>query len=205
VLNQGCTAHYLAHDAHPIREGDRVLIHAAAGGVGSNLVQMAKRLGAYVYATVSTEEKLKFARALGADEVFVTSADDFEEKVRRATDGRGVDAVFDAIGGDTFMKSMRSLARKGHLVTYGKTAGAPPPIEWPPQVLGSLYLSYHTGQDYSHRGEQAQQRASTVFRWVLEGSLRVNVYAEYALNDAASAHRALESRKTTGKLLLFTA
>jgi NADPH2:quinone reductase len=165
---------------------------------------MAKRLGAYVYATVSTEEKSKFARAIGADEVFVTSADDFEEKVRRATDGKGVDAVFDAIGGDTFMKSMRSLARKGHLVTYGKTAGQPPPLEWPPQGHGSLYLSYHTGQDYSHRGEQAQQRASTVFRWVLEGSLKVHVYQEYALNDAVSAHRALESRKTMGKLLLLT-
>ena len=202
VLNQGQTAHYLVHDAHPIKAGERVLIHAAAGGVGSNLVQMAKRLGAYVYATVSTEAKAAFARDLGADEVILYTEVDFEEEIKKRTAGRGLDAVFDAIGGDTLIKSLRCLARKGHLVTYGQSAGRPPPLEWPLRGLGSYYMSNHTGADYS-RGEEGRRRAYELFRWAREGELKVHIHKEYPLADAAQAHRDIQGRSTVGKLLLI--
>ncbi len=202
-LNQGQTAHYLTHDAHAVRPGERVLVHAAAGGVGNNLVQMAKRLGATVYATVSSEDKADFVRELGADEVCLYTRADFETEVMRWTGGNGVEAVFDAIGGDVFPKSMRCLARKGHLVSYGQSAGPPPPIDWPQRGLGSFYLSYHTGSDYYHPGEEAIGRAHEVFRWVREGELKVHIHKQYALSDAAEAHRDIESRTTMGKLLLI--
>ncbi len=203
VLNQGRTAHYLTHDAHPLALGERVLIHAAAGGVGSNLVQMAKHRGAYVYATVSTQEKADFVHGLGADEVILYTKVDFEEELKRLTVGEGVDVIFDALGGDFLLKSLRCLKRKGHLVTYGQTAGAPPPLEWPQRELGSIYLSYHTGPDYVHPGEEAERRDSEIFRWVQEGELKVHVYREHALEDASDAHREIESRGTIGKILLI--
>ncbi len=203
VLNQGRTAHYLTHDAHPVAAGERVLIHAAAGGVGSNLVQMAKRRGAYVYATVSSLAKARFATELGADEVINYNEVDFEEEIKRRTTGEGVDVIFDANGGDFLAKGLRCLARKGHLVTYGQTAGPPPPLEWPQRGLGSLYLSYHTGPDYVHPGEEADRRDADIFRWLREGELRVHVHREYRLEDAASAHREVESRQTIGKVLLI--
>jgi NADPH2:quinone reductase len=203
VLNQGRTAHYLTHDAHPLSPGERVLIHAAAGGVGSNLVQMAKRRGAYVYATVSTAEKADFVLGLGADEVILYSEVDFEEEIKRRTSGEGVQVIFDALGGEVLLKSLRCLARKGHLVTYGQTSGPPPPLDWPQRGLGSIYLSYHTGPDYVHPGEEADRRDGEIFAWVREGGLKVHIHGEYALHDAAGAHRDIESRTTTGKLLLI--
>jgi NADPH2:quinone reductase len=203
VLNQGRTAHYLTHDAHPIGADESVLVHAAAGGVGSNLVQMAKRRGAYVYATVSNEEKATFASQLGADEVINYGELDFEEEIRRRTSGTGVNVIFDANGGDFLAKSLRCLARKGHLVTYGQSSGPAPPLEWPQRGLGSLYLSYHTGPDYVHPGEEADRRDADIFRWLREGELRVHVHGEYRLEDAASAHRQVESRQTIGKVLLI--
>lgn len=204
VLNQGQTAHYLTHDAHPIKPGERVLIHAAAGGVGSNLVQMAKRMGALVFATVSSDDKADFARDLGADEVCLYTRVDFEPEVMRWTDGKGVDAVFDAIGGEVLPKSLSCLARRGHAVCYGQSAGPPsPPIPWPRRDLSSYYISNHHAIDYNQPGEQAIGRAHEVFRWVREGELKVHVHKEYALADAASAHRDIESRGTIGKLLLI--
>ncbi len=203
VLHQAQTAHYLAHEAHAIKQGERVLIHAGAGGVGSNLVQMAKRLGASVFATVSTEEKADFVRDLGADEVCLYTQTDFEQEIKRWTDGKGVDAVFDSIGGDVLPKSQRCLARKGHLVCYGQSAGPPPPLQLIQRGIGSYYMSYHTGADYSEPGPELIARAHEIFRWVREGELKVHVHKEYALSDAAQAHRDIESRSTIGKLLLI--
>lgn len=202
VLNQGRTAHYLTRDARPIESGERVLIHAAAGGVGSLLVQMAKSAGAYVYATVSTPEKGDFVRRLGADEVILYTKVDFEEEVKSRTSGEGVQVVFDALGGDYVVKNLRCLARKGHLVTYGQTTGRPPPLEWPQRGLGSLYLSYHTGADYTHPGE-GQSRANDLFRSLQAGELRLHIHREFQLADAAQAHREIENRATIGKLLLI--
>lgn len=203
ALNQGRTAQYLTQEAHPLREGEQVLIHAAAGGVGSNLVQMAKRMGAYVYATVSTEEKAGFARDLGADEVILYTETDFEEEIKRRTSGQGVDVVFDATGGDVLLKGLRCLVRKGHLVSYGQTAGPPPPLEWPLRGLGSLYLSYHTGPDYVLPGEDSVRRANEIFAWIREGTLKVHIHREFALADAPEAHREIEGRRNLGKILLL--
>lgn len=204
VLNQGQTAHYLCHDARPLKEGESVLIHAGAGGVGSNLVQMAKMLGAYVYTTVSTEEKAEFVRDLGADEVILYTQVDFEEEIKKRTNGEGVNVVFDSIGGDNLMKSLRSVARKGHVLTYGQSSGsAPPPLQWPIRGTGSIYLSNHTGADYNKPGEENIGRAHEIFRWVREGQLKVHIHEEYALADAAKAHHDIESRGTIGKLLLI--
>jgi NADPH2:quinone reductase len=203
VLNQGRTAHYLTLDAHPLRQGERVLVHAAAGGVGSNLVQMAKRAGAYVYATVSTADKADFVKGLGADETILYTEADFEEEVRQRTSGAGVDVVFDALGGEYLLKSLRCLAPKGHLVTYGQTAGHPPPLDWPQRGLGSVYLSYHTGVDYTHPDGEAVRRAEDLFRWMREGDLRVHVHKEFPMSEATHAHRELEDRQTIGKLLLL--
>ena len=202
VLNQGRTAHYLTHDAHAVAAGERVLIHAAAGGVGSLLVQLAKRRGAYVYGTTSTAAKADFVKSLGADEVILYTQTDFEEAIKERTSGEGVEVIFDAIGGEVTPKSLRCLARKGHLVTYGQTAGPPPPIEWPQRGLGSIYLSYHTAPDYNHPGEEAQGRAAAIFDWLREGSLRVHIDKELPLADAAEAHRLIESRENLGKILL---
>ena len=182
VLNQGRTAHYLTHDAHPLGPGERVLIHAAAGGVGSNLVQMAKHMGAYVYATVSTAEKADFARDLGADEVILYSEVDFEDEIKRRTSGEGLDVVFDALGGEFLLKSLRCLKRKGHLVTYGQTAGPPPPLEWPQRNLGSIYLSYHTGPDYVHPGVEANRRDAEILGHLLR-------HASPRLTGRAHFHR----------------
>lgn len=203
VLNQGRTAHYLTRDARPIREGERVLVHAAAGGVGSLLLQMAKNAGAYVFATVSTPAKADFVRQLGADEVILYTQTDFEEEIKSRTSGEGVQVVFDALGGDYLLKNLRTVARKGHVVMYGQTAGRPPPLEWPQRGLGSVYLSYHTGADYTSPDGEGRARAEDLFRWLREGELRVHVHNEFALADAAEAHRELESRETIGKLLLI--
>lgn len=203
VLNQGRTAQYLVQDARPIVEGDRVLIHAGAGGVGSNLVQMAKRMGAYVYATVSSARKAEFARGLGADEVILYTETDFEKEIKERTDGRGVDVVFDAIGGDVLEKSLRCLVRRGHLVCYGQTGGQPAHLEWPQRGLGSIYLSYHTGPDYVRSDGTGAARAAQLFEWVEKGQLKVHIHREFRLEDAASAHREMENRDSIGKILLI--
>jgi NADPH:quinone reductase len=204
VLNQGLTAYYLCHDAYPVKAGDRVLVHAGAGGVGSNLVQMTKQLGAFVYATVSSEDKADFVRGLGADKVIVYTRTDFADEVRKDTDGKGVNAIFDAIGGEVLPKGLTCLARRGHLLTYGQSAGPSPAFDWPPRgVTASFYLSNHQGADYSRPGEQTTRRAHEIFGWAKAGSLKVHIHKAYALADAVQAHRDLGSRATTGKLLLI--
>ena len=202
VLNQGRTAHYLTHDAHPVEPGERVLVHAGAGGVGSNLVQMSKQLGAYVYTTVSTPAKAGFVRGLGADEVIIYTDVDFETEVQRRTEGRGVDVIFDAIGGEVLEKSLRCLARRGHLVCYGQTGGRPARLDWPQRGLGSVYLSYHTGPDYVRSDGTGAERAAQLFEWVENGRLKVHIHKTLPLLDAASAHREIEGRENIGKIIL---
>ncbi len=203
VLNQGRTAQYLTQDARPIEAGEQVLIHAGAGGVGSNLIQMAKHRGAYVYTTVSTPEKAEFVRSLGADEVIYYTDTDFEMEIKQRTDGKGVNVVFDAIGGETAMKSLRCLARRGHLVCYGQTGGEPAHLDWPQRGLGSIYLSYHTGPDYVLSDGSGAERAQQLFDWVSRGELKVHIHKEFPLEDAAGAHRELEGRGSIGKILLI--
>jgi NADPH2:quinone reductase len=203
VLNQGQTAHYLLHDARKTERGDRVLVHAAAGGVGSNLVQMAKMLGAHVYATVSSDEKAAFVQSLGADKVIIYTRTDFEEEIRKDTAAKGINAVFDAVGGDVRWKSLRCLAPRGHLLTYGQSAGAAPPLEWPPRGMSSVYVSNHGGADYVRPGAGLVGRAREIFGWVASGKLKVHIHKEYRLADAATAQRDIGSRKTIGKLLLI--
>jgi NADPH2:quinone reductase len=205
VMNQGQTAYYLVHEAYPVQPGDKVLIHAGAGGVGMHLIQMAKMRGAYVYTTVSTDEKADFARDLGADEVIMYTREDFVDAIKQRTGGKGVAAVYDAIGGDNVLRSIKCLQAKGHCVTYGQSSGGPTKMEWPERSPGgprSYYLSIHTGADYS-RGEENIRTAHEIFRWVREGALKVHIHAEYPLAEAAKAHEAIESRGTIGKLLLI--
>ncbi len=202
-LQQGRTAHYLAHDAYPIQPGDRVLIHAGAGGVGMMLVQMAKNRGAYVFTTVSNDEKAQFAREIGADEVIDYTRDDFAAAVLKATDGDGVQAVYDHVGKTTFEGSLACVGRKGHLLMYGQTSGPPPPVDFGAlRSKGSFYVSTHSGADYRRTTEELIARAHDVFRWIREGDLRVRIHKEYPLADAWQAHRDIESRGTIGKLLL---
>ncbi|HEY0592926.1 MAG TPA: quinone oxidoreductase [Thermoanaerobaculia bacterium] len=204
AMLQGMTAHYLAHATYPIRRGDTVLIHAAAGGVGLLLVQMAKRLGATVFGTVSTEEKAELARDAGADEVILYTKTSFREEVRRLTDGKGVNVVYDSVGKTTFDDSLKSLQRQGMMVLFGASSGPVPPLD--PMELyhnGSLFLTRPTLHDYVHDRSTLLDRAGDVLGWVADGSLRLRIERTYPLADAAEAHRDLEGRKTTGKLLLI--
>ncbi|HUP65489.1 MAG TPA: quinone oxidoreductase, partial [Thermoanaerobaculia bacterium] len=205
AMLQGMTAHYLAHSTYPIRRGDCVLIHAAAGGVGLLLVQMAKRLGGRVFGTVSTEEKAELAREAGADEVILYTRDNFREEVLRLTDGEGVQAVYDSVGKVTFHDSLDSLRRLGTMVLFGASSGAVDPID--PMILnqkGSLYLTRPALHHYIHDRAELLDRAADVFGWIADGSLKLRIERTYALEDAADAHRDLEGRRTTGKLLLIT-
>ena len=204
VLMQGRTAHYLALDACPIHAGDKVLIHAGAGGVGSLLIQIAKRRGAYVFTTVSSAEKARFAADLGADYVINYVEQDFEAVIGEATGGEGVQAVYDAVGKTTFEGSFRSLARKGHLVMYGQGSGPPPPLDFERmRARGSFHVSSHAGADYRQTREELFGRTDDLFRWLREGELRLHISKEYPLSAAAQAHHDIESRGTIGKLLLI--
>lgn len=203
VLLQGMTAHYLACSTYPLSPGDACLVHAAAGGVGLLLVQVAKRRGARVFATVSTEEKARLARAAGADEVILYSRDDFREAVRAGTAGRGVQVVYDSVGRDTFERSLDSLAPRGMLVLYGQSSGVVPPFD--PALLarkGSLFLTRPTLFQYVAERPELEARAGDVFAWLRDGSLKLRIDRELPLFAAADAHRALEARATTGKVLL---
>jgi NADPH2:quinone reductase len=200
---QGMTAHYLCHDTFPLRPGHVALIHAAAGGVGLLLVQLAKRAGARVFGTVSTPEKAKLARSVGADEIIFYHEQDVEAEVRRLTDGRGADVVYDSVGQATVDKSLRSLATRGYLVLFGQSSGMVAPID--PQRLsvgGSLFLTRPTLAHYTQTRQELMARADVLFRAVLDKSLRVHVNATFPLADARAAHEALEGRATTGKILL---
>jgi NADPH2:quinone reductase len=204
VLLQGMTAHYLTHSTYPLKKGETCLVHAAAGGVGLLLCQIAKRLGARVIGTVSTEEKAKLAREAGADEVILYTKVDFEAEVKRLTDGKGLEVVYESVGKDTFDKSLNCLARRGYLVLFGQSSGPVPPFD--PQILnakGSLFLTRPTLVHYVAAREELLQRAGEILSWVASGELKVRIGGTYPLADAAQAHRDLQGRKTTGKLLLI--
>jgi NADPH:quinone reductase len=202
VLLQGLTAHYLSHDTYAIRAGDTVLIHAGAGGVGLLLTQMAKRLGARVLTTVSTEQKAELSRAAGADKVILYTIESFVEEVKRQTDGDGLPVVYDSVGKTTFEDSLKCLRPRGLLALYGASSGAVPPMDPIRLMAGSLYLTRPTLKDYVRRRSDLERRAADVFGWVERGELHVRIGATYRLEDAAQAHRDLAGRKTTGKVLL---
>jgi len=200
---QGMTAHYLSHSTFPLRAGQTCLVHAAAGGVGLLLCQMARNAGARVIGTVSTEGKAEVARQAGAEEVILYTQQDFEAESRRLTSGRGVDVVYDSVGKTTFDKSLASLARRGTLVLYGQSSGGVPPFD--PQILntkGSLFLTRPTLVHYVTTRDELLSRATEVLGWVKAGKLKVRIGATFPLSEAADAHRALEGRATTGKVLL---
>lgn len=203
VMLQGMTAHYLTHSTYPLREGQAALVHAAAGGVGLLLVQIAKRRGARVIGTVSTEEKAALARGAGADEVVLYTRESFREVVRRVTGGRGVDVVYDSVGKTTFDEGLDSLRRRGYMVLFGQSSGPVPPFD--PAVLhrkGSLFLTRPSLADYTADREELLWRAGDLFQWITDGELAVRIDRVLPLEDAAEAHRLLEARKTAGKLLL---
>src|SRR5215831_3300469 len=204
VMVQGMTAHYLTHSTFPLKSGDTCLVHAAAGGAGGLTAQMAKMLGARVFGTVSTEEKARIAREAGADETILYTEQDFEAEVKRLTGGKGVQVVYDSVGETTFAKSLGCLAPRGVLALFGQSSGAVKSFD--PQVLsqkGSLYLTRPTLVHHIATRAELLQRASDVLGWVGQGKLKLRIGAEFPLSDAASAHRALEGRKTTGKVLLI--
>ncbi len=203
VLLQGMTAHYLATSTWSIREGDRALVHAGAGGVGLLLTQIVKRRGGVVFATVSTDEKAELARDAGADEVIRYDRTDFREEVLRLTGGKGVDVVYDSVGKDTFDRSLASLRPRGFMVLYGQSSGAVPPVD--PQRLnsgGSLFLTRPSLGHYIAGPGELQERAGALFEWMREGELDVRVGERHPLEDAGVAHDRLTGRQTTGKVLL---
>jgi len=204
LMLQGLTAHYLVTDTFALKPGDTALIHAAAGGVGLLLVQLAKRRGARVIATVGTEEKVALARAAGADEVVIYTRDNFTTAARNFTSGRGVDVVYDAVGKDTFTGSIDSLRPRGMLVSFGNASGPVPPFA--PLLLaqkGSLFFTRPTLVHYTQTSAELRARTNELFGAVLAGMLQVRIGATFKLTAAAEAHRALESRNTTGKVLLM--
>jgi NADPH:quinone reductase len=204
VLLQGLTAHYLAISTYPLAEGSWCLIHAAAGGVGLLLCQIAKARGARVIGTVSTEEKAALAAEAGADHVVLYTRQDFVSEARRLTGGRGVAVVYDSVGQSTFEGSLNSLAPRGMLVLFGQSSGPVPPVD--PQVLnakGSLYLTRPTVTHYTATRDELLTRSRDLFVWMESGRLQVRIDRTYPLADAAAAHRALEGRETKGKVLLL--
>ncbi len=204
VILQGMTAHYLTHSSFPLKAGDTALIHAAAGGTGQLLVQMAHAIGARVIATVSTEVKAELARAAGADEVIRYTEADFETETRRLTEGRGVDVVYDSVGKTTFEKSLNCLRPRGMMVLFGGSSGAVPPFDLIQlSMRGSLFVTRPTLKDYIATRADLEWRAGDVFRWLGQGKLKVRAEHVYALKDAAQAQIDIASRNTTGKLLLI--
>jgi NADPH2:quinone reductase len=203
VMLQGMTAHYLMHDTYAVQRGDTVLVHAAAGGVGLLLCQLGKRLGARVIGTTSSEAKAQLARQAGADEVILYTEESFAERARELTGGAGVQVVYDSVGKDTYQGSLASLAPRGMLVLFGQASGPVPPID--PALLakgGSLYLTRASLFHYVASRADLERRAAAVLGWVGKGELSLRIERTFPLAAAAEAQRMLESRKTTGKLLL---
>ncbi len=204
VMLQGMTAHFLSHSTYPIRPGDTVLVHAAAGGVGRLLVQMAKRRGARVFGTASTEQKADLAREAGADHIILYEQTDFEAEVKRLTDGQGVDAVYDSVGQATFDQSLNCLKRRGTMVLFGQSSGPVPPFNIGALAAkGSLFLTRPFLGDYVAERSELVQRTDDLFAWMVAGQLQVRIDCVFSLRDAAEAHRYLEDRKTKGKVLLI--
>jgi NADPH2:quinone reductase len=204
AMLQGMTAHYYALSTYPVKAGDKALVHAAAGGVGQLLVQVIKLRGGWVVGTVSTEEKAQLAKEAGADAVIRYTEQDFEAEVKRLTDGRGVDVVYDSVGKTTFDKSLNCLRPRGTMVLCGQASGAVPPMD--PQVLnqkGALYLTRPTLGPYIATRDELVQRANDIFGWIQEGKLKVHIDRRFPLAQAADAHRYMEDRQTKGKVLLI--
>jgi len=201
---QGMTAHYLTHSTYPLKRGETALVHAAAGGVGLLLVQMAKRIGAQVIGTAGSEDKARLAREAGADEVILYRDRDFAAEVRRLTGGLGAHVVYDGVGKDTFENDLNALRPRGSLVLFGGASGPVAPID-PIQLMqhGSLFLTRPTLGHYVSTREELEERAGMVLDWVASGALRVQVGRTYPLEQAAQAHRDLQARATTGKVLLI--
>ena len=204
AMLQGMTAHYLCHATYAVQPGDRVIVHAGAGGMGLILTQMIKRLGGFVFTTVSTEEKAELSRQAGADEVILYTQQDFAAVVKESTNGEGVRVVYDGVGKTTFQQSVSCLGRRGVMALYGAASGNPDPVD--PRILsaGSLYLTRPGLGDYTVNRAELEQRAGDVLGWVASGELRLHIGQELPLSEAAEAHRRLESRATTGKVLLLT-
>lgn len=203
AMLQGMTAHYLTHSTYPLKPGDTCLVHAAAGGAGRLICQMAKLRGARVIGTASTPEKERIAREAGADEVINYIQQDFAAEAKRLTGGKGVQVVYDSVGKDTFEKSLDSLMLRGTLVTFGQSSGVVPPVDVRTlNTKGSLYLTRPSLHHYIHAHEELVERARDVLGWIAEGKLRLHIGLEVSMAEAAEAHRALEGRRTTGKVLL---
>jgi NADPH2:quinone reductase len=204
AMLQGMTAHYLSHDTYPLKKGETALVHAGAGGVGLLLVQMAHNIGARVIATVSTEEKAKLARGAGAHDVILYTQDDFEVETKKLTGGKGVDVVYDSVGKTTFEKGLNILRPRGMMVLFGGSSGPVPPFDL--IVLsqkGSLYVTRPSLVNYVATREELVARSSAVFGMIAAGKLKLRIEHTYPLAEAQQAHRDLEGRKTTGKLLLI--
>jgi NADPH2:quinone reductase len=203
AMLQGMTAHYLACSTYPLKSGDTCLVHAAAGGVGLLLCQMAKMRGARVIGTVSTAEKAKLAREAGADEVILYTTQDFEAEVKRITGGKLCQVVYDSVGKTTFDKSLNCLAPRGLLALYGQSSGPVPPMDL--SLLGakgSLFITRPSLNAYIATREDLVQRSTELLGWIRDGKVKLRTEFEFPLKEAAEAHRALEGRKTTGKVLL---
>jgi NADPH2:quinone reductase len=204
AILQGMTAHYLSHDTFPLKSGQTALVHAAAGGVGLLLTQMAHNIGARVIATVSTDEKAKLAREAGADEVILYTQSDFEEETKRLTGNKGVDVVYDSVGKTTFEKGLNVLRPRGYMVLFGGSSGAVPPFDLIQlSTKGSLYVTRPTLGAYIATREELLARSGDVFGMMAAGKLKLRIEHTYPLAEAQRAHRDLEGRKTTGKLLLI--
>jgi NADPH:quinone reductase len=203
AMLQGMTAHYLTHSTYALKPGDSCVVHAAAGGAGGLIVQMAKMAGARVFATVGSAEKARIAREHGADETIIYTEQDFEAEVKRGTGGRGVDVVYDSVGKTTFEKSLNCLRPRGLMALFGQSSGPVPPFD--PTILngkGSLYLTRPSLGHYLLTRDELLWRAGDVLNWISEGKLKLRIHRIYPLAEAAQAHRDLEGRQTTGKLLL---
>lgn len=204
AMVQGMTAHYLAFSTYPLKAGETALVHAAGGGTGQMLVQVAKRCGARVIGTVSSEEKAMLAREAGTDEIILYTQVDFETEVKRLTENAGVDVVYDSVGKDTFDKGLNCLRRRGYMVLYGASSGPVPPVD--PQILnakGSLYLTRPYIGHYTADRAELLERANDVFNWLAAGELKVHIDKTFPLTDVAEAHRYLEGRQSKGKILLI--
>jgi NADPH2:quinone reductase len=203
AMLQGCTAHYLTHSTFPLKRGQTTLIHAAAGGTGRLLVQIASMIGARVIGTVGSEEKARLAKADGASDTILYNQHDFVAEVKRITDGKGVDVIYDGVGQATLHKGFDCLKTRGMMVAFGQSSGPAAPIDMLMlSQKGSLYATRPTLFNYISSREDLEWRVSDLFRWIGEGKLKINIDKAYPLADAAQAHRDLEGRKTTGKLLL---
>jgi len=204
AMLQGMTAHYLCHDTYPLKKGETALVHAAAGGVGLLLVQMAHNIGARVIGTVSTDSKAKLAREAGADEIILYTQTDFETETKRLTAGKGLDVIYDSVGKSTFEKGLNLLRPRGMMVLFGGSSGAVPPFD--PIMLtqkGSLFLTRPSLLHHIITSQELQARAKAVFDMITQGKLKFRIEHTYPLAQAQQAHRDLEGRKTTGKLLLL--